>query len=110
MLTPEDKAIISEYMGWCNHKYAKSGKLWGTGICIKCKDPLPLNHHFDSNDASLCVLKMIENGYWDVFYQNGMGQYALIDGRSGIKQQDYVAWLFNSQNFFAAMAAWLRSK
>lgn len=100
MLTPEDKAIISEYMGWGEYEDEY------------CRGMFPFDTiiHFDLNDASLCVLKMIENGYWDVFYQNGMGQYALIDGRSGIKQQDYVAWLFNAENFFLAMAAWLRQK
>ena len=102
MLTPEDKAIISEYMGWCNHKYAKSGKLWGTGICIKCKDPLPLNHHFDSNDASLCVLKMTENGdFWEFWP---------VACRVANGEEDIFIWLFNADNFFAAMAAWLRSK
>lgn len=99
-LSLEDKAIISEYMEWGEYEDEY------------CRGMFPFDTiiHFDLNDAALCVVKMMEKGDWDVFYQNGMGQYALIDGRSGIKQQDYVAWLFNSQNFFAAMAAWLRSK
>lgn len=106
MLSPEDKAIISEYMGWCNHKYAKSGKLWGTGICIKCKDPLPLNHHFDLNDAALCVVKMMEKGDWKEFHYS----VATHQERLRVSFADITAWLFNADNFFQAMAAWLRGK
>ena len=112
MLSPEDKAIISEYMGWCNHKYAKSGKLWGTGICIKCKDPLPLNHHFDSNHASLCVEKMIKEVDWESFFYHALGY--TWNNMPGDEENSgmsfFIAWLFNPDNFFQAMAAWLRQK
>lgn len=63
-MTDEDKKLAFEYMEWCYHKYAKSGELWGTGICIKCKYPLPEEHILDGNNMVAAMNKMAERGDW----------------------------------------------
>ena len=93
-MTDEDKKIISEYMGW---------KFDSLMSCYRCvghySDPVPV--HFDSNDASLCVEKMVENGDIEDFlnYSYANASYSL-----------FVVWLFNPNNFFSTMASWLRGK
>lgn len=98
-MTPEDKAIIASYMGW---------KFDSLMSCYRCvghySDPVPV--HFDLNDAGLCVEKMVEKDHWANFIP-----YALkICGPKALHMNYYVAWLFNPENFFSAMASWLRSK
>lgn len=64
---------------------------------------------FDLNDASLCVEKMNDDCgcEWEHFYQQSISDFAVMKCK-GIAQQDFVAWLFNPENFFPAMASWLR--
>lgn len=100
-MTPEDKAIIAEYMGWFKHIY----------FC-KYDEPIYFQEGvagdivFDLNDASLCVSRMVEKGDWEDFQI----KIYFSDMATGLRAHEFVAWLFNADNFFQAMAAWLRSK
>lgn len=100
-MTPEDKQLIAEYMGWYE---------------VMVEDPMNKgvmekiitkhNHaeaYFDLNDSRLCVEKMVENGDWFEFFK-------MVDDFLDIDCCGVTAWLFNSQDFFSAMASWLRSK
>ena len=105
-MTPEDKAIIAEYMGWFKHIY----------FC-KYDEPIYFQEGvagdivFDLNDAGLCVEKMNDDSgcEWEHFYQQSMSDFAVMK-RKGISQQEFVAWLFNADNFFQAMTQWLRRR
>jgi hypothetical protein len=97
-MTDKDKQLIAEYMGLFFDNDA--GLYFG-----KDDDGDPFMFHFDSNDASLCVEKMVEKGNWHNFVykatQNYMGAY----------WADLIGTIFMSpDNFFSAMASWLRSK
>jgi hypothetical protein len=75
---------------------------------------------FDLNDAALCVEKMGENGDWISFTQKSFPQTNLkLDYVGNIQEliyaldklnAEYTAWLFNADNFFSAMAEWLKIK
>ena len=94
MLTQEDKQLIAEYMGWTLNE--TSGQYEGyDGRYYSMKD-------FDLNDAGLCVEKMVEkDDFW-----------AFFKVVSILRDDDkYLhAWLFNAENFFAAMAQWLKER
>jgi hypothetical protein len=87
--------IVAEYMGWsfdddANLYFYTNKEL---DLCIA---------HYDLNDAGLCVQKMVEKGDDGNFFA-----YAL---ECRPNKDWLVKWLFNAENFFTAMAAWLRSK
>ena len=92
-MTNEDKKLIADYMGWCLSAY-DGGYYY-----------IPKNGRvirFDSNDASLCVQEMQKRGDWRNF---------LIIARNLHKLEfdsQVIAWLFNPENFFNAMAQWLK--
>jgi hypothetical protein len=102
MLTPEDKAIIAEYMGWGEYEDEY------------CRGMFPFDTiiHFDLNDASLCVEKMIKEVDWESFFYHALGY--TWNNMPGDEENSgmsfFIAWLFNPDNFFQAMAAWLRQK
>ena len=97
MLTPEDKALIAEYMGWvcdCGEYYREAF-------------PNEQIINYDSNDAGLCVEKMNDDCgcEWENFV------YHTTRNRGYEPWFSIIADIFmNSDNFFQAMAAWLRSK
>lgn len=96
-MTPSDKAAIAEYMGWFFNNE--------TWIYYSEDDVLkrPLVVFFDSNDASLCVQKMVEKGDLEDFEYHVIHNHLLCT-------DSMTQWLFNPENFFSAMAEWLRSK
>ncbi len=82
-MTKEDKMLIVDYMGWS--KYPPSSQF-----------------KFDANVASLCVQEMQKRGDWQDFVQITSKIHKL-----GF-HSEVIAWLFNAENFFAAMAQWLK--
>ena len=97
MLSPEDKQLISEYMGLFFDNDA--GLYFG-----KDDDGDPFMFHFDSNDASLCVQKMVEKGDWYSYLLQ-------FDPPAQLSSfENSLAKLFNADNFFQAMASWLKGK
>lgn len=105
MLSPEDKQLIAEYMGWsfdddANLYFYTNKEL---DLCIA---------HFDLNDAALCVEKMIKEVDWESFFYHALGY--TWNNMPGDEENSgmsfFIAWLFSADNFFTAMVAWLRSK
>ena len=54
------------------------------------------------NDAAVCVQEMQKRGDWQDFVQITSKIHKL-----GF-HSEVIAWLFNAENFFAAMAQWLK--
>ena len=100
-MTDEDKKRIAEYMGW--------GELTETIRIIGSFDAVA-TRPFDLNDASLCAAEMQKRGDWEYFV--GDIEDTLIYTRYHKEHHSYksflVAWLFNAENFFTAMAEWLK--
>ena len=104
-MTEEDRRLISKYMGWelpcdgnVNHA-AICAKEEGS-FCAKCE----FHHPFDLNDAGLCVEEMQKRGDWE---------HDFMDFVAGSQKWNYhqcIAWLFNRENFFGAMAAWIKER
>jgi len=108
MLTQEDKQLIAEYMGW--------GELTETIRIIGSFDAVA-TRPFDLNDAGLCVQEMQKRGDWEYFVgdiEDTLNFFAATYKRYHKEHHSYkavlVAWLFNAENFFAAMAAWLKEE
>jgi len=98
MLTQEDKQLIAEYMGW--------GELTET---------IRIIGSFDA--VGLCVQEMQKRGDWEYFVgdiEDTLNFFAATYKRYHKEHHSYkavlVAWLFNAENFFAAMAAWLKEE
>jgi hypothetical protein len=106
-MTEEDKQLIAEYMGWTYHQ--TDDKKWWNLIG---KDGS--THLLDLNDASLCVQEMQKRGgdYWH-FYLVAEVLYRADEEGAYIHCNETEScaisrWLFNAENFFAALARWLR--
>ena len=94
-MTPEDKQLIAGYMGWAQYKYPP--------YYLNIKGDIE-SHHFDLNDAGLCVQEIQKRDDWRNF---------LIVARKLHKLEfdsQAIAWLFIADNFFGAMAAWLKEE
>ena len=91
-MTDEDKKRISECMGW---KLSEWRMIDGSAHVVN-------PHFFDLNDAALCVQEMQKRGEWQDFVQITSKIHKL-----GF-HSEVIAWLFNAENFFAAMAQWLK--
>ncbi len=98
-MNDNDKKLISEYMGW------------NIVMVGPQKSPYPIyvdnidsniHHRFDLNDAGLCVQEMQKRGDWQDFVQITSKIHKL-----GF-HSEVIAWLFNAENFFNAMAAWIK--
>jgi len=100
-MTPEDKRLIAEYMGWYD---------------VMVEDPMNKgvmekiitkhNHaeaYFDLNDAGLCVQEMQKRGEFHSFLM--MDTFNQISSWS-----DFIAYLFNAESFFNAMSEWLKER
>ena len=88
-MTDEDKKRIAEYMN-------------DEGALYNCA--------FDCNYASLCVQEMQKRGEWQKFCATGFVIYFERERPSHVFPEDYIAWLFNAENFFNAMSEWLKEK
>lgn len=118
-MTPEDKRMICEYMkdaGWFIKNdeplYILRDKLKtqteGEGYWA-------FDVKFDLNDAGLVVKEMARRGDWLSFcrvaYYNKCFS-AIKDERdwNEYPQMGFAAWIFDADNFFAAMVSWLRGR
>ena len=101
-MTPEDKRLIADYMGWYD---------------VMVEDPMNKgvmekiitkhNHaeaYFDLNDAGLCVAEMQKRGEWWNFLRYANTSSAI----GGMFPEQFIALLFNADNFFTAMAEWIK--
>ena len=97
-MTNEDKKIVADYMWWAQYKYPS--------YYLNTKGDIE-SHHFDLNDAALCVAEMQKRGDWNRFLNHGFN--SLIDVY-GFMAHNFIATLFRAENFFGAMAAWLKEE
>jgi len=104
-MTPEDKRLIADYMGWYD---------------VMVEDPMNKgvmekiitkhNHaeaYFDLNDAGLCVAEMQKRGEWGAFMNHTWCRWS-AQWRDSQASQEFVLHLFNAENFFNAMSEWLK--
>ena len=119
MLTPSDEEAIAEYMGWITEPYwwcvkCDEEKAWhhvtNDGRCTDCSCAVIVKgeYNFDLNDAGLCVEKMVEKGDLEDFeyYINSLSPSSYrFYGSVAIL---WFSGLFNPDNFFTAMSAWVR--
>ena len=105
MIHNENKQAIAVYMKW---------RYWpgGYGQCYRVTEPWgkTVLINFDSNDASLCVQEMQKRGEFAPFYDDLLDTYNGLceDGKATCGADNFTAWLFNPENFFGAMAAWIK--
>jgi len=103
-MTNEDKQEIAKYMG-CQYDddaglYFYDNEDEGEVDIFK----------FDLNDAGVCVQEMQKRGDWQKFCATGFVIYFEKERPSHVFPENYVAWLFNAENFFTAMAQWIREE
>ena len=102
-MTKEDKKLIADYMGWkrgCDYHVPCVPA--HEEVCDDCRYVVYKN--FDLNDAGLCVQEIQKRDDWRNF---------LIVARKLHKLEfdsQAIAWLFIADNFFGAMAAWLKEE
>jgi hypothetical protein len=89
-MTNEDEKIVADYMNWPEDEIL-------IGYCT-APDKMA---HFDLNDAGLVVAEMQKRGEWEHDFMD----YVACSQKWNYHQ--CIAWLFNRENFFGAMAAWL---
>ncbi|HHT9136499.1 MAG TPA: hypothetical protein ACFYEK_04555 [Candidatus Wunengus sp. YC60] len=100
MTDTEDKRLISEYMGWFAHPqgfWYEPPVYFAAGVHG--------NIDFNLNDAGLCVKEMQKRGDLDDF----ISRVAADDTECHTWSQ-FFAWLYDADNFFKAMAAWLKEE
>ena len=109
-MTNEDKKLIADYMGW--HEVTVEDPM-NKGVMEK----ITTKHnyaeaYFDLNDASLCVKEMQKRGDIFDFYSYLIDIYnELVEQGTVICGADnFTAWLFIADNFFGAMAAWIKER
>ena len=95
-MTNEDKKIVADYMWWAQYKYPS--------YYLNTKGDIE-SHHFDLNDAALVVAEMQKRGEWNKFLywtDNNSKPYR--------EWEDFVAHLYNADNFFSAFCEWRKGK
>lgn len=85
-MTPEDRQIVDDYMNW--------GRI-GVGVDRK----------YDLNDAGLVVQEMQKRGEFIPFV-NSVCYSRLTD----YIRINFIAWLFNADNFFNTFVQWRKTK
>ena len=94
-MTNEDKKLIADYMDW-------DGTTTIEGYAI----PTPEIHYFDLNAAGACVNEMQRRRNWVAFHRFTVDKYS----KDCFLQAGFIAWLYDADNFFTAMATWLKEE
>ena len=105
-MTEDDKKLIADYMGWAQYKYPS--------YYLNTKGDIE-SHHFDLNDAALCVKEMQKRGDYRAFDVVCMFKWANDFREDKHKNEEYLAWLMTmedgqAKNFFAAFVEWRKGK
>lgn len=96
-MNKEDEKLIADYMCW------KEGELL-VGYCIAPDRTA----HFNLNDAGLCVKKMQRRG--DDYIGFIKFAYDMAFNAGNTQFHTVTAWLYDADNFFKAMAKWLKGE
>ncbi len=92
-MTEEDKNLIADYMGW---KFSEWRMINGSAHVAN-------PHFFDLNDDALCVQEMEK--------REELHSFLMMDTFNQISSwSDFIADLFNAENFFSAMSEWLKER
>lgn len=104
-MTNNDKKLIAKYMGWWGENSPSNPSM--LVYCRERNDSIDMNKSgrylpyyivaFDLNEAGLCVEEMLKRGEWGDFV-------TFVEETSENRELCYT-W---SENFFGAMAAWLK--
>ena len=94
----EDKELIREYMGW-ETTVLNWWRRDDSGIVLV---------DFDLNDAGLCVKEMQRRG--DDYIEFIKVAYDMAFNAGNTQFHTVTAWLYDADNFFKAMAAWLKEE
>lgn len=92
-MTEEDKKLIGKYMGWNPYPPECMGKT------VFYRDETHGDIRWDANASALCVQEMQKRGEYNDFYWRTVQDNDCAD---------FSAWLFNADNFFTAMAQWIK--
>ena len=98
-MTEEDKKLIADYMEW----KMDMDDWWRSG------DYGLIKVTFDLNDAELCVKEMQKRRDLDDFKNNASLMCFKVT-KIDIWPTNLFAWLYDADNFFAAMATWLKEE
>ena len=97
----KDKQLIADYMELIFNPARMSLYEYKDGREFK----------FNSTDASFCVQEMQKRGEFVGFEVFALTEYQVYNPdmiESDNIVSEYIAWLYNAENFFAALAQWLR--
>ena len=94
-MTDDDKKRIAEYMGWTKYPPECMGET------VFFRDEIHGDIRWDLNAAALCIQEMQKRGEFHSFLM--MDTFNQISSWS-----DFIACLFNAENFFNAMSEWLK--
>ena len=95
-MTNEDKKLIADYMELIFNPARMSLYEYKDGREFK----------FNSTDTSFCVQEMQKRGDDYVKFIKHAYDMAFDDGK--MQFHTVTAWLFNAEDFFNAMAAWIK--
>ena len=99
-MTNEDRILVADYMGW-TFRLTECHRERHDGFA-----PYYLIV-FDLNDAGLCVQEMARNGAWRSFYESCFPLFVATNPL--ITSPGFLnLWLYDADNFFTALAAWIK--
>ena len=99
-MTEEDKELIGRYMNWEIDQ----------GVWRLAPNGDIDTADFDLNDAGLCVQEIQKRGDWQKCCATGFVIYFEGERPSHVFPENYIAWLFNADNFFKAFVEWRKGK
>lgn len=97
-MTDDDKKRIAEYMGWTKYPPECMGET------VFFRDEIHGDIRWDLNAAALCIQEMQKRGEWWNFLRYANTSSAI----GGMFPEQFIALLFNADNFFTAMAEWIK--
>ena len=107
MINKDRKQLIADYMNWSIVNVGTKKRPYVLYVdTINCN----IYHHFNANSASLCVAEMQKRGDWQKFCATGFVIYFEKERPSHVFPENYIAWLFNAENFFEAFTEWRKGK
>ena len=105
-MTDDDKKRIAEYMGWTKYPPECMGET------VFFRDEIHGDIRWDLNAAALCVQEIQKRGSIFGFYMHLIDVYngLIEDGKEICGADNFTVWLFNAENFFAAMTQWIKEE